>query len=164
MASVNQAIILGNIGQEPKVMQTQNENRKVVSFSVATTERGYIKKDGTKSEDITDWHNIILFGNLAEIGAKYLHKGMMVYIQGKIKNRAYNDKNGQKRYVTEIIADSMQMLSKVETAPDKMQVSASSNAISQPEYFRTPIPPEMQGKSVAEILAQKNGIEDELPF
>lgn len=166
MASVNQVIIIGNIGQEPKIISTQNDNRKVVSFSVATTERGYIKKDGTKTEDATDWHNIVLFGNLAEIGAKYLHKGSLVYIQGKLKNRSYVDKSGQKRYITKIIAESMQMLNKIATQsePTEKAYNGFSSIDEKSQFTPTNIPLELRGKSVAEIMAQPNNYEEEIPF
>lgn len=170
MASVNQATIIGNIGQEPKITPTKDNSRKIVSFSVATTEKGYKKHDGTKTEDVTDWHNVVLFGNLAEIAAKYLHKGMMVYIQGKMRTRAYDDKTGQKRYVTEIIGDVMQMLSKA----DKPQENANQTAYPIPSYANdapypyqpAPVPSDLRGRSVAEMLAGQNGAvpTDDLPF
>lgn len=109
MASVNQATVIGYVGEAPKVNSTQ-QGRKVASFAVATTEKGYTSKSGVQYSDRTEWHNIVLWGNLAEIAEKYLHKGSSVYIQGKMRTRSYDDKNGIKRYVTEIEGDVMQML------------------------------------------------------
>jgi len=109
MASVNQATIVGFVGEEPKANTTQN-GRKVASFAVATTEKGYTSQNGTVYPDRTEWHNIVLWGRLAEVAEMYLHKGSSVYIQGKLRTRSYDDKNGIKRYVTEIDADTMQML------------------------------------------------------
>lgn len=109
MASVNQATVIGYVGEVPKVNSTQ-QGRKVASFAVATTEKGYTSKSGVQYPDRTEWHNIVLWGNLAEIAEKYLRKGSSVCIQGKMRTRSYDDKNGIKRYVTEIEGDVMQML------------------------------------------------------
>lgn len=109
MASLNQATIIGYVGDVPKISNTQN-GRKVASFAIATTEKGYTSKSGVQYPDRTEWHNIVLWGNLAEIAEKYLRKGSSVFIQGKMRTRSYDDKNGVKRYITEIEGDTMQML------------------------------------------------------
>jgi single-strand DNA-binding protein len=109
MASINKATIIGFVGQEPKV-DTLQTGTKVTQFSVATTEKGYTTQGGTTVSDRTEWHNIVLWGKLAEIAGQYLHKGSSVYIEGKIRTRSYDDRNGIKRYVTEIHGDIMQML------------------------------------------------------
>lgn len=109
MASINKATIIGFVGQEPKV-DTLQSGVKVASISVATTEKGYTTQNGTTIPDRTEWHNIVLWGKLAEVAGTYLHKGSSVYIEGKIRTRSYDDRNGVKRYVTEIHADVMQML------------------------------------------------------
>lgn len=114
MASLNQATIIGFVGGTPKINTTQN-GRKMASFSVATTEKGYQKKDGTVIQDKTEWHNIVIWGSLAEIAEKYLHSGSSVLVQGKIRTRSYDDKNGMKRYITEIDADTMQLLDRKPT-------------------------------------------------
>lgn len=109
MASVNQATIIGYVGEDPKIINTSN-GKTMATLTVATTERGYTKKDGTTSEDRTEWHNIVLFGKLAEIARDYIRKGAALYIQGKMRTRSYDDKDGIKRYVTEVHADTVQML------------------------------------------------------
>lgn len=109
MASLNQATIIGYVGDVPKISNTQN-GRKVASFAIATTEKGYTSKSGVQYPDRTEWHNIVLWGNLAEIAEKYLRKGSSVFIQGKMRTRSYDDKNGVKRYITEIEGETMQML------------------------------------------------------
>lgn len=101
--SVNKVILVGNLGKDPELRHTQS-GTAVCTFSLATTER---RKD---KEDITTWHNIIAWSGLAEICAKFLHKGSQVYIEGSIQNRSYEDRDGVKKYVTEIVADQMQML------------------------------------------------------
>lgn len=109
MASLNQVTIIGYVGDVPKISNTQN-GRKVASFAIATTEKGYTSKSGVQYPDRTEWHNIVLWGNLAEIAEKYLRKGSSVFIQGKMRTRSYDDKNGVKRYITEIEGETMQML------------------------------------------------------
>lgn len=109
MASINQATVIGFVGDEPKTATAQNGST-IASISIATTEKGYTKQDGTKVEDKTEWHNVVAFGRLAEVIKKYVHKGASVYAQGKMRTRAYDDKNGIKRYITEIVAETFQML------------------------------------------------------
>lgn len=109
MASINQATVIGFVGDEPKVSTTQ-AGRKVASFAVATTEKGYTAQNGTTYPDRTEWHNIVLWEKLAEVAEKFLHKGSSVFVQGKMRTRSYEDKNGLKRYITEIEGDIMQML------------------------------------------------------
>lgn len=109
MASLNQATIIGYVGDVPKISNTQN-GRKVASFAIATTDKGYTSKSGVQYPDRTEWHNIVLWGNLAEIAEKYLRKGSSVLVQGKMRTRSYDDKNGVKRYITEIEGETMQML------------------------------------------------------
>lgn len=108
MASVNMAIVVGFVGDEPRVNTTQS-GRKVASFSVATTEKGYTAQNGTTYPDKTEWHNIVCWGRTAEVVEKYVRKGSSVYVQGKMRNRSY-EKDGQTRYVSEIDCEIMQML------------------------------------------------------
>lgn len=141
MASLNQATIIGFLGDEPRVSNTQN-GRKVASFSVATVERGYTTQSGTTYPDRTEWHNIVIWGKLAEVAEKYLHKGSCVFVQGKMRTRSYEDKNGVKRYITEIECDTMQMLdrkddsnqSEVNHAQQAQPASASQNPINPSAY------------------------------
>lgn len=114
MAFFNQATVVGNLGNDPKTSMTK-QGRKMASFSVATTERGYTTRENVTIPDRTDWHNIVLWGNLAEIAAKFLHKGSMVLIQGKMHTRQYEAKDGSTRYITEIEGDTMQMLDRKPT-------------------------------------------------
>lgn len=108
MAGVNKAILIGNLGRDPEVRQLES-GVKVATFSLATTET-YKNKEGQKIEQ-TEWHNIVLWRGLAEVAEKYLKKGNPVYIEGRIRTRSWEDKEGQKRYTTEIIGDNMTMLS-----------------------------------------------------
>jgi single-strand DNA-binding protein len=105
--SVNKVILVGNLGKDPELRYTPS-GAAVATFSLATTER-YKDKSG-QQQDKTEWHNIVVWNKLAEICSKYLHKGKQVYIEGRIQSRSYDDKDGNKRYITEIVADQMQML------------------------------------------------------
>lgn len=107
MASVNKAILIGNLGRDPELRYTPS-GRAVASFSIATSER-WKGQDGENQEK-TEWHNIVLWGRQAEIAKEYLSKGSPVYIEGRIQTRNYEDKNGVKKYITEIVAQRMQFL------------------------------------------------------
>jgi single-strand DNA-binding protein len=107
MSSVNKAIILGRLGKDPEV-RYMPAGDAVASLSVATSEQ-YKDKSGEKKEK-TEWHNIVIFGKLAEIAGQYLKKGSLAFFEGRIQTRKWQDKEGQDRYTTEIRADRMQML------------------------------------------------------
>ncbi len=105
--SINKVILVGNLGKDPELRYTPS-GTAVATFSLATTER-FKDRDGNQQSK-TEWHNIVVWRQLAEICGKYLHKGRQVYIEGKIQTRSYDDRDGNKRYMTEIVADQMQML------------------------------------------------------
>lgn len=104
MAGVNKVILLGNLGKDP-VVRSLESGAKVASFSLATS-RTYKGQDG-KAIDETEWHNVTLWGNLADLAEKYLTKGRQVYIEGRLRTRQYEDKEGVKKYTTEIIGENM---------------------------------------------------------
>ena len=107
MAAVNKAIILGNLGKDPEVRFTQS-GRAVANFTVATTDTWFDQENGRQER--TDWHNIVVWGKQAETCGQYLSKGRQVYIEGRIQTRSYDDRDGNKRYVTEIVAQRVQFL------------------------------------------------------
>lgn len=107
--SVNKVILVGNVGKDPDVRYLENQNR-VASFPLATTERGYALPNGTTVPDRTEWHNIVVWRNLAEYAERYIVKGTLLYIEGKIRTRSYDDKSGIRRYITEIYADTINVL------------------------------------------------------
>lgn len=107
MAGVNKVILVGNLGKDPEVRYLEG-GAAVANFSLATTET-YKDRTGRRVEQ-TEWHNIVVWRGLAEIAEKYLKKGMQVYIEGKLRTRSWDDKDGNKRYTTEIVADNMTML------------------------------------------------------
>jgi single-strand DNA-binding protein len=125
MAGINKVILVGNLGKDPEVRHLEN-NVAVATFSLATSE-SYKDKNGQRVEK-TEWHNIVMWRGLAEVAEKYLKKGQMVYIEGKIRTRNYQDKEGQTRYTTEIVADEMTMLG---ARPEGGQGGNTSNASTQ---------------------------------
>lgn len=129
--SVNKVILIGNAGKDPEVRYLENGTPKC-SFSLATSET-YTNKNGEKVTN-TEWHNIVIWRGLAEVAQKYVKKGTQVYIEGKIKSRSYDDKDGVKKYITEIVADSMQLLGR---KPENGQQSdqLKSEPSSEPESF-----------------------------
>lgn len=108
MSGVNKVILVGRLGKDPEVRNLEN-GATVANFTMATSETYKDKTTGEKKE-ITDWHNIVLWRGLAEIAQKYLHKGDMIYVEGKLRTRSW-EKDGITRYTTEIIGDNMTMLS-----------------------------------------------------
>lgn len=109
MRGLNKVTLIGNLGNDP-IIQNLEGNVKVAKFSLATSE--HYKDANGQNQTITDWHSIVLWRALADLAEKYLHKGSLIYLEGKLKTRTYDDKDGQKRYVTEVIAESFLMLDK----------------------------------------------------
>ena len=108
MASINKVIIVGNLGRDPETRYSADGGSAVTTLNVATTRR-YRNADNQTVSD-TEWHRIVLFSRLAEIAKDYLHKGSLVYIEGRLKTRRYTGKDGIERYATEIIGEQMQLL------------------------------------------------------
>ena len=112
MASVNKVILIGNVGADPEVRYL-DRGVAIATFNLATTERGYTMQNGTQVPDVTEWHPIVLWRNLAEWAQQYVRKSMKIYVEGKLKTRTW-EKDGQIRRKTEIIAENVQILYKPE--------------------------------------------------
>ena len=108
MASVNKVIIVGNLGRDPEVRYSP-DGAAICNVSIATTSQWKDKASGERREE-TEWHRVVFYNRLAEIAGEYLRKGRSVYVEGRLKTRKWQDKEGQDRYTTEIVADQMQML------------------------------------------------------
>lgn len=137
MATFNQATVIGFVGDEPRIIQTQS-NTAMASFAIATTERGYQRQDGTQVEDRTEWHNIVFFGKPAEVIGRYVHKGSSLFVQGKMRTRSYEDKDGIKRYVTEIIGDNFQLLDKKTNTSDVQPNNSVSSSTYNASGYQAP--------------------------
>ena len=137
MAGVNKAILLGNLGKDPEIRRL-DDGRAVANFSIATSE-SYKNKAGERVTN-TEWHNIVLWSPLAEIAENYLKKGSQVYIEGKISNRSYEDKDGVKKYISEVVGRDITLLGR---APD----SAGQNQTNETNEAK-----------------KEHAVEDDLPF
>ena len=134
MSSVNKVILIGNVGADPEVRYL-DRGVAIATFNLATTERGYTMQNGTQVPDVTEWHSIVLWRNLAEWAQQNLRKSMKVYVEGKLKTRSW-EKDGQIRRKTEIIAESIQILYRPEQyrRADGLQVTSEADeAASEPE-------------------------------
>lgn len=123
MAGINKVILIGNLGKDPEVRNLES-GAKVANFTLATSET-YKNRDGQKVTQ-TEWHNIVLWRGLAEIAEKYLRKGNQVFIEGKIRSRSWDDKDGNKRYITEIMGDNLTMLGGRRDNDDKAPAEATN--------------------------------------
>jgi len=156
--SVNKVILIGNVGKDPETRHLEGGN-VVSKFSLATSEV-YKNKVGEKITN-TEWHNIVLWKGLAEIAEKYVRKGSQLYIEGRIRTRSYTDQEGNTKYTTEIIADSMQMLGKKaegQSTPEHLTPSAGIQDIPKPVNSNNGAPDPI------EDLTQGQKDADDLPF
>lgn len=138
MAGVNKVILVGRLGKDPEVRNLEN-GATVANFTMATSESYKDRVTGEKKE-VTEWHNIVLWRGLAEIAQRYLHKGDMVYVEGKLRTRSW-EKDGVTRYTTEIVGDNMTMLSTRSggSASSDMSSGAPSMEKSNQDSFRAPV-------------------------
>ena len=124
MSGVNKAILLGNLGKDPEIRRL-DDGRAVANFSIATSE-SYKNKAGEKVTN-TEWHNIVLWSPLAEIAENYLKKGSQVYIEGKISNRSYEDKEGVKKYISEVVGRDITLLGRATESQQQNDSSSTEN-------------------------------------
>ena len=123
MASINKVILIGRLGKDPEVRFTAG-GQAVANFSIATTDRWKNKQNGNL-EERTEWHNIVVWGKTAELCKEYLSKGRQVYIEGRLQTRAWTDKEGHKRYTTEVVAQTVQFL---DSRQDRGTTASSSGS------------------------------------
>lgn len=117
--SVNKVILIGNLGKDPEVRHLEN-GAVVANFSIATSESYTDKNTGQKVEN-TDWHDVVVWRGLAEVVEKYVRKGYKVYVEGKLRKRSWQDKEGNTRYSTEVVADELTILSRPEKSSEQGQ-------------------------------------------
>lgn len=155
--SLNKVMLIGNVGKDPDVRHLDT-GVAVASFPLATTERGYTLQNGTQVPERTEWHNIVLWRGLADVAERYVHKGDKLYIEGKIKTRSYDDQNGIKRYVTEIFADNMEMLS------PKSNANGNANPQGMPQPQQNNAAGAAQANEPLQQAGPFDGGTDDLPF
>lgn len=148
--SVNKVILIGNLGKDPEVRYLEN-GAVVANFPLATSET-YTDKNGNRNEN-TDWHDIVVWRGLAEVSEKYLKKGMKIYVEGKLKKRSWQDKDGNMRYTTEVVADDLTILTPRSETSSGREAPYSQND--------TPSPP----SQIDDIISKSgNDANDDLPF
>lgn len=151
--SINKVILVGNVGKDPEVRHLDT-GVAVANFPLATSE-SYTAKNGERVTT-TEWHNIVLWRGLAEVAEKYVTKGRQLYIEGRIRTRSYDDKDGNKRYITEIYGDQMQMLG---TKADNQ--AGGTPAQSTPQTAQNT---QVTSPTVNEPEIEDPGGDDDLPF
>lgn len=122
---MNKVMLIGNVGKEPDVRYYEAD-QAVAQVSLATTEKGYMLPNGTQIPDRTEWHNLVFYRSLAKIVEKYVHKGDKLYVEGKIRYRFYDDKQGKRRFVTEIYVDNMELLTPKSASTHATDASTST--------------------------------------
>lgn len=135
--SVNKAILVGNVGKDPEVRYLEKDVA-VANFTIATTERAITLTNGTQVPERTEWHNIVAWRGLATLAEKYIRKGAQIYVEGKIQTRSY-EKDGIKRYTTEIVAETIQLLGK---KPETHGEVNASTVAAPPADMQAPPPAE----------------------
>ena len=152
MASVNKVILVGNLGADPELRYT-NTGTPVANFRIATNDT-WTDKNGEKQEK-TEWHAIVAWGKLGEICGKYLKKGRPVYVEGRLQTRQWEDQQGNKRYTTEVVAQTMQMLGR----PGEFAGESSGESAGEPSWE-----PRVQHSEEDVAVPAAGNADDDLPF
>ena len=172
--AVNKVILIGNVGKDPDVRYIDND-LAVANFTLATTERGYTGRDGKVIPERTEWHNIVVWRGLAKVVEQYVRKGSQIYVEGKIRTRSYDDKENNKRYITEIFVDSLQLLGRKGDSPAPTPLTptmpqtaqATGSAVSQSTGVDSAIygtPPQPMNPPTEDYFGSGSGDDDDLPF
>jgi single-strand DNA-binding protein len=155
MAGINKVILVGNLGKDPEVRYLEG-GTAVANFPIATSETFKDRTSGERKTN-TEWHNIVVWRGLAEIAEKYLKKGSQIYLEGKLRTRQWQDKDGNNRYTTEVIADNLQMLGRKEDS-----TAGSTTQTNTPTDMQDSVKTENPAPSPE--VDKKNDRVDDLPF
>ena len=155
MASVNKVILVGNLGRDPETRYAP-EGGAITNISIATTEQWKDKASGEKQER-TEWHRVVFFNRLAEIAGEYLKKGSQVYVEGNLRTRKWQDKEGKERYTTEIVAERMQMLGSRAGMGD-------AGARDKGDEDKAPVTAGAEGKPAKKPAGKFDDMDDDIPF
>ncbi|WMJ71810.1 single-stranded DNA-binding protein [Cytophagaceae bacterium ABcell3] len=147
MAGVNKVILVGNLGRDPEIRAVES-GRKVANFPIATTE-SYKDRNGERVEQ-TEWHNIVFWGPVVDVIEKYVKKGNQIYVEGKLRTRSYDDKEGIKRYVTEVMGQNLTLLGGGGMRSNDSDAGGSSNYEKPQQSSSAPV--------------ESESVEDDLPF
>ncbi len=155
MAGINKVILVGNLGKDPEVRYLEG-GTAVANFPIATSETFKDRTSGERKTN-TEWHNIVVWRGLAEIAEKYLKKGSQIYLEGKLRTRQWQDKDGNNRYTTEVVADNLQMLGRKEDSP-------SGNTPQVNPSTPTAAPVKTENPALTPEIDKSNDQVDDLPF
>ena len=162
MASLNKVQIIGNLGRDPEVRYTPNGNA-VCNVSVATTRQWKNKETGERQEE-TEWHRVVFYDRLAEIAGEYLKKGRSVYVEGRLKTRKWQDKEGKDQYTTEVIATEMQMLGSREGMGGGEERGGGDDYGDRPQQRSAPAARPAASKPAAKPATGFDAMDDDIPF
>lgn len=153
-------MLIGNVGQDPDIryLDSSSSSAKVASFRLATTDR-YRDRNTGETRETTEWHNIVAWRNSADIVEKYVKKGTQIYVEGKLRTRSWDDQNGNKRYTTEVVADSIQLLGRKSDNPAAQQETSAQPRSAAPQEIRREQP---VSQPVQDIPSAEQ--DDDLPF
>ncbi|TLX76954.1 single-stranded DNA-binding protein [Labilibacter sediminis] len=161
--SVNKVILIGNVGKDPEIRYFENE-RAVANFPLATTERGFTTSSGQQIPERTEWHNIVVWGGLAKVVESYVKKGTQLYLEGKIRTRSWDDKEGQKRYTTEVYVDNLQLLGRKSDNPGSTGQAGAGMGQAQQPIVSSPSQPASNNMTDNNDILSDSGEQDDLPF
>ena len=164
---INKVILIGNVGQEPDIRYAGDatSGAKVATIRLATTER-YKDRSGMLQEH-TEWHSVVAWRNTADVVEKYVKKGTQIYVEGRLRTRSWEDQTGNKRYTTEIMADTLQLLGRKQDNPAGNSYGAPQQSYSQPQNsYQQPAPVQPAQQPVAQPVqqpVQSQGFADDMP-
>ncbi|MBQ0025638.1 MAG: single-stranded DNA-binding protein [Bacteroidales bacterium] len=166
--ALNKVLLIGNVGKDPEVRHLES-GVSVATITLATTER--YKDRGGETKELTEWHTINAWRNLADLAENYIRKGSQIYVEGRIRTRSWDDQNGQKRYVTEILADNIQLLGRREGSgaqnPAPSQPQRAYQASPAPQHAQYSAPAQQSSQYSAPVVNQNDFADDgtdDLPF
>ncbi|MBQ0044028.1 MAG: single-stranded DNA-binding protein [Bacteroidales bacterium] len=167
--SLNKAMLIGNVGKDPEVRyleQNSPNSAKVASFTLATTER-FRDRNGETREN-TEWHNVVAWRSNADVVEKFVKKGTQLYVEGRIRSRSWDGQDGTKHYITEIVADTIQLLGNRRDNPGADAAASQPSYAPQPQVSTAPQPqpysPIAQPAPAAKPAVVSEGPDDDLPF
>lgn len=159
---VNKVIIIGNLGKDPDVRHMPSGGA-VANLTIATSEQWLDKQSGEKTEK-TEWHRVVMFGRLGEIAGEYLRKGSKVYVEGRLQTRKWQDKDGQDRYTTEIVASEMQMLDGKGASSNAPSMEDGASMSGSPFPSNTNNTSNKSSKPPATNSSSMDDFDDDIPF
>jgi single-strand DNA-binding protein len=167
--ALNKVMLIGNVGRKPEVRYLENQNQgtnpapKVASFTLATTER--FKDRSGETRENTEWHNIVAWRQLADLAEKYITTGTQIYVEGRLRSRSWDGQDGQKHYITEIVADTIQLLGKKSDAAQNTTPATQTNVAPTAQTNVAPAAQVATAPAATQNVAPNTDLpEDDLPF